>query len=352
MTQQPAEHDIAPQINARDAGPRDHFVQVYEACDALISSVASYIGAGLGAGDAAIVIASKEYREALDLRLLTHGFSVAALKTRGQYMTFDAAEMLAKLTVSGRIDDLRFREVVRPIIQSALDSKRRVRVFGEAVALLCASGKVDDAIKLEELWNDLRKSLSFSLFCAYPMHLFRGCDRTTNFLQICKEHDYVIPTEAYWTKNSTSERLRCVAWLQQRAGSLDGEIAARQSAEYGMREEHSKFELAVGVGDLGIWEYHPDTNRLTCSVRCRELLGLESIEAPLTHDRLLQFVHPEDRQATGPRLEQAVADGRDFDGQFRIVSRSGEIRKVRMACRYFHTDGPTVMGVVSDVTVQ
>lgn len=46
-----------------------------------------------------------------------------------------------------------------------------VAAFGEMVALLWADGKMDAAIKLEELWNDLAHTNSFSLLCAYPIHI-------------------------------------------------------------------------------------------------------------------------------------------------------------------------------------
>jgi len=40
------------------------------------------------------------------------------------------------------------------------------------VALLWTQGKQEDALRLEELWNDLARTLPFSLLCAYPMAAF------------------------------------------------------------------------------------------------------------------------------------------------------------------------------------
>ena len=52
----------------------------------------------------------------------------------------------------------------------AVASKQgRIAVFGELVALLWADGKPPEAIRVEQLWNDLAKSHSFSLLCAYPI---------------------------------------------------------------------------------------------------------------------------------------------------------------------------------------
>lgn len=46
------------------------------------------------------------------------------------------------------------------------------RAFGEMVALLVTDHKPEAALHLEQLWNSLGKTHSFSLFCAYPVDSF------------------------------------------------------------------------------------------------------------------------------------------------------------------------------------
>ena len=72
----------------------------------------------------------------------------------------------------------------------------RVVAFGEMVALLWAEGKPEAAIRLEELWNDLAHTYSFSLHCAYPITNFNRDDDGDLFLKICAPHPAVIPTRA------------------------------------------------------------------------------------------------------------------------------------------------------------
>ena len=76
--------------------------------------------------------------------------------------------------VDGSPERERFNEVMGGVLPSVSDGRSRVRAFGEMVALLWAEGNLQRAIRLEELWNDLQKAHSFSLFCAYPMHGFGG----------------------------------------------------------------------------------------------------------------------------------------------------------------------------------
>src|SRR5207248_431872 len=106
-------------------------------------------------------------------------------------------------------------------------------IFGELVALLWADGNRAAAIRLEELWDDLGKTHSFSLFCSYPMHDFSGEVYEAGFTEICRQHSLVIPAESYSAQVSLNERLRAITLLQQKANSLEVEKAERKRAEEG-----------------------------------------------------------------------------------------------------------------------
>src|SRR5260370_29005270 len=103
------------------------------------------------------------------------------------------------------------------------------------VALLCADGKIDAALKLEQLWNELARSHSFHLYCAYPMKSFDQKSHSQAFRNICGEHTHVIPAEDYTALASEEERLRHIALLQQRARTAETETAGRLRAEAALR---------------------------------------------------------------------------------------------------------------------
>ena len=80
-------------------------------------------------------------------------------------------EALSKFMVDGH----RIRPVSQRCLgthQSGRQGRARVQAFGEMVAVLWAEGNQSGAIRLEELWNSLRETHRFSLFCAYPMSHF------------------------------------------------------------------------------------------------------------------------------------------------------------------------------------
>src|SRR5712691_3075698 len=99
-----------------DLGTSDHMVLVYEADAYLVDAVSRFVGTGLAAGEAAIVIATPLHREQLDARLRADGVDLATACAQGQYVALDAAETLAQLMIDGWPDAQRFAEVVGDII--------------------------------------------------------------------------------------------------------------------------------------------------------------------------------------------------------------------------------------------
>jgi PAS domain S-box-containing protein len=106
-----------------------------------------------------------------------------------------------------------------------------VRAFGEMVALLAEQGNHAAAIELESLWNDLQRERTFTLLCAYPMHVLDGTDCAAAFDDICNGHSRVIPAESQTARATSDGHSRELARLQQRAASLEAEVKAREDLE-------------------------------------------------------------------------------------------------------------------------
>src|SRR5436309_14457541 len=86
---------LAPLQAWSEMDASEHFVQFYETDEFLLDSVSAFIGAGLGAGAACIVIATKAHRVGLEERLQADGLDLATASTRGPYLPPAAGETLA-----------------------------------------------------------------------------------------------------------------------------------------------------------------------------------------------------------------------------------------------------------------
>jgi signal transduction histidine kinase len=223
--------DVTETIREPRAGEREHLVQFYERDDFLLSTLRDFIGAGLRSGEVGIVLATREHLAGLAERLQADGLDVTALTDSRQYVPLDAAELLNAIMRDGAPQPDRFAAIVGEIVARAAEGERRVRIFGELVALLWAEEKYAGALALENLWNELRQTHSFTLLCGYPLSSFGGEALAEPLSEVCAEHSRVIPAESYTALPSPEERLRAIALLQQKAGSLQAEIAERKRVE-------------------------------------------------------------------------------------------------------------------------
>lgn len=236
---------LTPVVDRREMQASEHVVQFYETDAFLVKAVSQFIKEGLDTGDACIVIATPEHRAQLEQRLQASGLDVAAAITRHEYLSLDAAETLAKFMVDTLPEPARFAEIVGSLVACVSKGQRYVRIFGEMVALLWAEGNQTAAIRLEELWNELRRLTSpFSLFCAYAMSGFAGAENEMPFSEICQKHARVVPAESYAALTDPGERLRTISLLQQKANSLRAEIAERRATE------QRTFEALTALLDL------------------------------------------------------------------------------------------------------
>jgi hypothetical protein len=129
---------------------------------------------------------------------LERGLKAELHAAEGRYFAADARETLARFMVNGLPDATRFAITIGELLtQAKASSQGRLAIYGEMVALLWGQGQQEAAMQLERFWNELGKSQSFTLRCAYPLSVFSGQSEIDAVLQICSEHTHVIPPEEY-----------------------------------------------------------------------------------------------------------------------------------------------------------
>jgi hypothetical protein len=92
---------------------------------------------------------------------------------------------------NGWPDEELFRRLVRGLLSCAKRDGRKVRAFGEMVAVLWAQGEHAATVRLEYLWRELCGADHFSLLCAYPRVGFTQ-DLTSSIADICAAHSRVL----------------------------------------------------------------------------------------------------------------------------------------------------------------
>jgi hypothetical protein len=171
----------------------EHFVQIYESEEVFMDILASFASETLREDHVAVVIATPAHRRELNKRLMESGHDLAALRLQDRFISLDAEEMLRQFTAKGLVDDELLFQFVADILARATKDGRRVRVFGEMVAIMWSKGYYGAAVRLEHLWHRLCVGNSFLLFCAYPKSGFaeNGSEAVAH---ICAAHSKILAT--------------------------------------------------------------------------------------------------------------------------------------------------------------
>ncbi len=128
------------------------------------------------------------------------------------------------------------------------------------------------------------------------------------------------------------------------------DISERRVAEQRLRQSESLLAQAQAQVKLGSWRLDVKQDTLEWSEECRRIFAVPA-DAPLTYQRFLDAVHPEDRERVDRSWQEAL-QGLPYDIQHRIVV-SGETLWVReIAELEFSADGEICIGVgtVQDIT--
>jgi hypothetical protein len=188
-------HELTKMTERGAKAPSRHEVQFYSDDWVLLDRVVPFLAAALKNGDAAIVIATKSHRESIVQRLMSEDLDVDAAIRAGMYVAADAAGGLSEIMVHGMPNSARFFKAVGGLIKEAAKAGKkahpRVAIFGERVSLLWEEGKVDAAIRLEQLCNQLEAICEVDILCGYKMSGHSEEEDSQDFKSICAEHSAV-----------------------------------------------------------------------------------------------------------------------------------------------------------------
>jgi len=126
--------------------------------------------------------------------LKAQGVDVDAATQQG-YIQLDVNKTFFTFMVNDMPDSARFFAVAGGLIEAAAKAARQphhgVVVCGEGTSVLWAEGKADAAICVEQLWDEVGKTLGVDILCGYALGSFHGEEDERAFQSICAEHSAV-----------------------------------------------------------------------------------------------------------------------------------------------------------------
>ncbi len=253
-----------PAGSSSTAHSAGHFALVYRDEAYFIEEVAEFLDSGMRASGSALLIATAAHREAIRDRLRGFGSEGMYGKNPGMLTEFDAAELLDLISIDGHPDRTRTLGVLGGILQHASQNGRRpLHVFGEMVVLLCRQGRQDDAVALEDLWNELSRRHAFSLFCAYPVDAFESASHADAFVAVCAAHHHVVHEPAPGGAGA----------LRRKVQALEAELARSREAERTLRAREKDLLDFVENAVEGLHRVGPDGTILWANKAELRMLG-------------------------------------------------------------------------------
>jgi len=98
-----------------------------------------------------------------------------------------------------------------------------------------------------------------------------------------------------------------------------------QASEAGLRESEARINLAANAANLGLWLWNIPGDELWVTEQWRKLFGFADLE-PVTFDRLLQVVHPWDRERMKQLVRRMFEHGGEYESEYRIMRPDGSTR--------------------------
>lgn len=176
----------------KEIAPGEHVLQIYEDTEVFINTLAAFVGTGINAGESVVIIADPQHSRLLEEKLKEHVVHLETLVSGNRFIVQNAEDTLKEFMVDGFPDQEKFIESISATISRARGTEnRKVRAFGEMVALLWDRGDREATLRLEQFWDRLCKKEKISLFCAYPRDIFNG-PLHKHIGHICNSHSKII----------------------------------------------------------------------------------------------------------------------------------------------------------------
>jgi len=99
-----------------------------------------------------------------------------------------------------------------------------------------------------------------------------------------------------------------------------------QQSRKALQRANQLAEDAQAIARIGSWELDRATGAISCSREMMRLLGYELDEVRPELEFFQRHVHPDEVERVTAAIEEAGAESRTFDLQFRIIRRDGAVR--------------------------
>lgn len=144
---------------------------------------------------------------------------------------------------------------------------------------------------------------------------------------------------------------------QDMMGAMTEQVAAligRLDALEELQKRDALLTEAQTIAQLGSWELDLTTDELSWSDEVYRIFEVDPDDGPLSYEKFLQTVHPDDREAVDHMYQNAVRKRIPYQKEHRLLLPDGRTKYVREQGDTRYESGRPVrtVGTVQDITIQ
>jgi len=188
---------FAPSLTALSAvsARGRHTTQFHNNDRFFLDELSQFVGATLRLGEPVVLATNETIRVGVAERLQAGGFDLESSIARGQYSAQDSAGGLAQVVRDGQVDHDALAAIIdgleRLRVSLVEEPQTRLTMVGDIAMPLCRSGNFEAVIEIEQIWNELTRTLPFFTLCLYPAECFQHESLRKQFAGLCAEHGAV-----------------------------------------------------------------------------------------------------------------------------------------------------------------
>ena len=130
------------------------------------------------------------------------------------------------------------------------------------------------------------------------------------------------------------------------------DITKQRDAENKLKELNLAFEYAEEIANMGNWQYKVKSNEFIISTNLYKLLGYQPAEFESSFDKLIDTIHPEDREKMKNYLADCSHCKSEEALEYRVSKKSGEEIYIRSKCKVLHNfhNETLILGTMQDIS--
>lgn len=165
-----------------------------------------------------------------------------------------------------------------------------------------------------------------------------------------RQHNEEMRRSRAATLNLLQDAIDARQQAERTGDKLRQEIAERKVAEEALRQSREDLAHAQSVGSIGSWRLDVRKNELIWSDEAHRIFGIPK-GTPMTYEKFLSTVHPDDRDYVDARWQAALA-GEMYDIEHRIVANDKILWVREKANLEFNEKGELTgaFGITQDIT--